>query len=550
MINPHRSAIFQLSHNYVSDYMALSPLLSTISGISGNDHRIDDFSQEGFNAIANLMKTTLEKLASLDPFDDIDRIAKRMMQERLNVSLNLLEYGEWQIGWNVVASPPSMIRMAIDLMPRKTDTDIANLTARFSSLPAAYDLWFSEIYRLAKAGKATAKRQVLGVVAQLEIFGNGGCISIASEIDPQRKDVSLQSAALKADESSFETARKLRDEYLPLANSIDAFGQERYSMWTHFYLGAELNLRDTYDHAMDDFESANVQIWPLAREILPTAQSLLEVVEFLDRDPHYQIEGVDEWLVKLKSLTEGAFKAIEGVYFDIPKEIRQCDVRLAPEGSSVPAYYTPPSEDFSRPGVTWYSTLGKRTFNWWRTPLLSHHESVPGHHLQMAKLAYEGDRLSRFQRTEFMEGYGEGWATYAEDFMNEIGAYEEPALKFAYLLSNLSKNALILMDIGLHLGYEDMFGQVWTAESAKIFLEERTLVEKVRAERAVNRCLGFPGQFLCYQVGKNFWSKVREDAKERLGSNFELHKFHTHALSLGPMGLDQFVQEMSGWDGN
>ena len=96
---------------------------------------------------------------------------------------------------------------------------------------------------------------------------------------------------------------------------------------------------------------------------------------------------------------------------DIDERIKFCDARLAPEGSAAAPYYQPPSEDLSRPGTTWFPTQGKNVFNWWRIPTMWYHEAVSGHHLQIATVIIEKDRLSRFQRTDaWTSGHGEGWA--------------------------------------------------------------------------------------------------------------------------------------------
>ena len=91
------------------------------------------------------------------------------------------------------------------------------------------------------------------------------------------------------------------------------------------------------------------------------------------------------------------------------------------------------------------------------------------------------------------------------------------------------------------------FGKIWNAESARACLIERALLEPEFASSEVDRYLGIPGQAISYKVGERVWMEVREAAKGRLGSTFDLKGFHAHALGMGPMGLDPFAAEMALW---
>ena len=107
---------------------------------------------------------------------------------------------------------------------------------------------------------------------------------------------------------------------------------------------------------------------------------------------------------------------------------------IAPPGGAAAMYYTGPTEDFSRPGRTWYPTLGKTRFPLWGEVSICYHEGVPGHHLQVAQVRYLADTLSRFQRTlAGTSGHGEGWALYAERLMGELGYLDDPAYELGML---------------------------------------------------------------------------------------------------------------------
>jgi uncharacterized protein (DUF885 family) len=391
---------------------------------------------------------------------------------------------------------------------------------------------------------------VNATIGQLETFSKGAFQSVAKKFDPTGENSSLLDAAKQAESACLETANWLRDSYLPKADPKDGVGEERYKIWARHFTGADLNLRDTYEWGIAQLEEINARMKRAADRLYPNASSLREVADRLEKDPRYTVEGEAELLRKLSDFIAKAVERLDGKEFDIDPRIKNCEARLAPEGSASAAYYMGPSEDLSRPGTTWYPTMGRKTFGWWHIVSTWYHEAVPGHHLQVATTKINTERLTRFQRNRvWVSGYGEGWALYAERLMDELGAFEDPGFEMGYLSAQGLRAARVVVDIGMHCGYKDFNGEVWNAESAFKILHERALLDEISARSEVDRYLGWPGQAISYKVGERFMMESREDAKRRLGSKFELKKFHSYVLNLGPMGLDPFKAEMAAWNG-
>ena len=547
----YRSEIFEISDVFIDEAAALSPMDCTYLGNGVNQDKLDDFSIAGAETIANLARQTLKKLAVMHPIDEIDRIAKTVMIERLESQLALHDSQEGFVLWNVLTSPPSNIRSIFELMPKNSSQDFENIASRLRAVETAHAQWLETISTVAKAGKTTAQRQVRGVIEQLENYANGGYSKMCTNFDPDNTYPDLHAAAKSAEESSARTALYLKNEYMKIANPEDAVGAERYSVWARFFTGAQLDLRATYEWGVADLKAINDRMWVLAEQIKPGAKTLREVADVLDHDPKYVIEGKENVIKYLQDFTDAAISRMDGEFFEIDERIKICEARLAPEGSASAPYYNPPSEDLSRPGTTWIPMLGKDHVSSWHLVSTWYHEAVPGHHLQVATATIERDRLTRFQRTAaWISGYGEGWALYAERFMNELGAFDEPGIEMGYLSAQALRAARIVVDIGMHLGYTDFDGNVWNAESSRKLLNEQALLDEDHSRSETDRYLGWPGQAISYKVGERVWMKAREDAQTRLGAYFNMKKFHTYALKIGPMGLDPFAAEMANWDGN
>jgi len=547
----YRSEIFELSDTYIDQSAAMSPMSCTYLGKDINQDKLDDLSIAGMAKAATLTREVLKKLQALTPIDEIDRIAKTVMEERLSSSLALHDSQEEHVLWNVLTSPPSNIRSIFELMPKKREKDFANIALRLIAVETAHKQWISTISEVAKSGKTTAQRQVRGVITQLESYANGGYNQMCKNFDPDGQYPAIHSAAQVAEKSSAQTAAYLKNEYMAIANPSDAVGADRYAVWSRYFTGAKLDLRATYEWGMADLKAINERMWVLAEQIKPGAKSLREVADVLDHDPRYVIKGKENVIKFLQDFTDAAIKRMDGEFFEIDERIKICEARLAPEGSASAPYYNPPSEDLSRPGTTWIPMLGKDEVSSWHLVSTWYHEAVPGHHLQVATVTIEKERLTRFQRTAaWISGYGEGWALYAERFMNELGAFDEPGIEMGYLSAQALRAARIVVDIGMHLGYTDFDGNVWNAESSRKLLNEQALLDEAHSRSETDRYLGWPGQAISYKVGERVWMAAREDAKARLGSAFNMKKFHTYALKIGPMGLDPFAAEMALWDGH
>jgi uncharacterized protein (DUF885 family) len=435
-------------------------------------------------------------------------------------------------------------------MSHESAEDIANVTARLKALDLAFTQWSSKLATLSSQGKTTARRQVEGVIDQLGQHAEGGYEAMAKRFDPENKYPELHAAALDAQGACRKLAIFLKNDYLPKATPTDAVGEERYAMWARYFTGANLNLRETYEWGVADLKRINDRMWKVAEKIEPGATSLREVADILDNDPKYFIKDKEGIVAFLQEFTDKTIERMNGEYFEVDDRIKTCETRYAPDGSGTAPYYNPPSEDLSRPGTTWIPSQGTEGFTWWHLISTWYHEAVPGHHLQCATTTIEKDRLSRYQRTSaWISGYGEGWALYAERFMDELGAFDEPGIEMGYLSNQALRAARVVVDIGIHLGYKDENGNVWSADTVKDVLFEKALQSDAIAASERDRYLGLPGQAISYKVGERVWMQAREDAKARLGDKFTLKKFHTFALRIGPMGLDPFAEELKNWDG-
>jgi uncharacterized protein (DUF885 family) len=255
----------------------------------------------------------------------------------------------------------------------------------------------------------------------------------------------------------------------------------------------------------------------------------------------------------MQELSDQALADLRGVHFDIPDELMRLECKVAPPGGGTGAYYTGPSDDFSRPGRMWWSVPADREeFQTWREVSTVYHEGAPGHHLQVATAVHQAESLNRFQRLlAWVPGYGEGWALYAERLMREFGYLDDDGDLMGMLDAHLFRAARVIVDIGMHLkltipagaGFHE--GERWTPDLATEFMTTRTVTDPVQVRDEIDRYLGWPGQAPAYKLGERLWLSARDDLQARHGASFSLKDFHMAALRMGPMGLDTLRERLA-----
>jgi uncharacterized protein (DUF885 family) len=551
--------IYEIADDYVERSAALDPIGATGDGIAGHEHELTDYSPEGAEARVALARETLVALDAASVAGDRDRIAAEMMRERLDLAVSQYEQGEELRDLRVLGSPLQSIRQCFDLMSYETPDDWAVVAERMTGVRDSLASFRAALEAGAREGLLAARRQALACAVQAETWGGLNSDepffrTVAeryTESSNGTLGASLSRAADDATAAYAEIAAWLRDTYAPLALERDAVGADRYRLQARLFCGMELDLAETYEWGWDELYRIEHAMREVGERILP-GEGIQSVLSYLETDEHRVIEGVTEFQTWLQNLIDSSIRELNGTHFDLAEPLQRCEAMIAPPGGSAAMYYTGPSEDFSRPGRTWYPTLGKTRFPLWREVSICYHEAVPGHHLQIAQVRYLADELSRFQRTGgFVSGHGEGWALYAERLMGELGYLADPAFELGMLSAQAMRAVRVIVDIGMHLELpipaRERYhpGERWNADIALPFVIERSCFPEDFMKSEVDRYLGLPGQAISYKVGEREWLAARADAQNRKGAAFDLKEFHSFALDLGGMGLAQLRRELA-----
>lgn len=547
------SAIDAIAEAYTTKLAALDPLSATGFGLSGYDHLMTDYSPSGHAERADLDRATLRELELATPTDATDQVTLAAMRDRLGLRVELFDAREYAADLNVIASPLQELREVLDLMPTDTADDWATIASRISKVPDAVRGYIASLREGVRTGLVPAALQVGEGIKQAEELADPASsffVSFTAGATPDGAAATgalahdLERAGRDAAEAYGELVRFLADELAPHAPSADAVGRERYARFSRAFVGAEVDLDETYEWGLEELQRMADEQDAITAEIAGPGATIADAVAKLNADPAYTLHGtraLQEWM---QTTADAVISALDGVHFDIPEPIKTIECLIAPTQTGG-IYYTGPSDNFSRPGRMWWSVPpGVTEFTTWSEKTTVHHEGVPGHHLQVAQQVLVRDQLNSWRRLVlWTSGHGEGWALYAERLMEEFGFMTDPGDRLGLLDGQRLRAARVVLDIGVHLGKpapERWGGGIWDANKAWDFLRANANMDEAFLRFELNRYLGWPGQAPSYKVGQRLWEQARataEQAARSRGEEFSLKDFHTRALNLGSVPL-------------
>ncbi|MEU9416493.1 DUF885 domain-containing protein [Streptomyces sp. NPDC051000] len=551
----------QVADAYVDDLIAIDPITGTYLGVAESSRRLPDFSPAGRAAVAELARTTLDRLDAAERLPgadtDAERRCARLLRERLTAELGVYEADEDLRAVSNLHSPAHSVREIFTLTPADTEQDWAAIAERLRAVPAAF-AGYRESLRLGlDRGLYGGPRPTATFIGQLTTWaGEGGdgerdFFGKFAADGPESLRAELDEAAAAATAAVVALRDWMSEVYAPaVADAPDTVGRERYARWSRYFNGTDLDLDEAYAYGWAEYHRLLAEMKAEADKILPGSNPW-DALRHLDEHGTH-IEGVDEVRAWLQGLMDEAIENLDGTHFELAERVKKVESMIAPPGGAAAPYYTNPSEDFSRPGRTWLPTMGQTRFPVYDLVSTWYHEGVPGHHLQLAQWTHVADQLSRYQASVgLVSANAEGWALYAERLMDELGYLKDAEQRLGYLDCQMMRAARVIVDIGMHLELEipadSPFhpGERWTVELAQEFFGLHSGRPGDFVESELTRYLSMPGQAIGYKLGERAWLLGRDNARAAHGESFDLKAWHMAALSQGSLGLDDLVDELS-----
>jgi uncharacterized protein (DUF885 family) len=268
--------------------------------------------------------------------------------------------------------------------------------------------------------------------------------------------------------------------------------------------------------------------------------SFQEFLTFLRTDPRFYYSKADDLAAGYSYIAKRADGKLPELFAELPRN--SYGIKVIPDyeaPAQTTAYYQPGAADGSRAGLYMINTYKLDTRPKYEMEALTLHESVPGHHLQIAR-SQELKGLPEFRRNGGYTAYVEGWGLYAESLGTEMGFYTDPYSKFGQLTYEMWRACRLVVDTGMH-----EFG--WSRQQAIDFMKENTAKAENDIIVEIDRYIVWPGQALAYKIGELKIKELRAKASRELGPRFDVRTFHNAVLDDGPLPLDLLETRINAW---
>ena len=268
--------------------------------------------------------------------------------------------------------------------------------------------------------------------------------------------------------------------------------------------------------------------------------SFQDFLVFLRTDPQFYYDNADDlynaYLATSKRIDPELVKLF-GNLPRMPYGVKPIPDAIAPDTTT--AYYSRPSADGSRAGIYWVNLYRPEVRPKYEIEVLSVHEAMPGHHLQIA-LQQELGEMPNFRRYGGFTAFVEGWGLYSEALGYDLGLYQDPYSRFGQLTYEMWRAVRLVVDTGMHY-------KGWTRQQAIDFFKNNAAKTELDIINEIDRYIGNPGQALAYKIGQLRMMTIRQRAEIALGDNFDVRAFHDELLGAGALPLDLLERRMDDW---
>ncbi len=536
-----------------------APEWATYVGEPGQNDRLSDMSLE---AIARRKKETVCQLEVLKKISSLglkgeDKINYELAQRNLEVAVEGQKFDSEYLVLDQLGGPHQALADLLNAMPTANLKDYLNMIARLDLFPAFVDQ--DEILlREGLKRKVTAVRQFLAAVPPqidhlvTENVDDSPLYQVFKNMGPNFSESEKQNVQRLAKESLktrvYPRLQKFKkfvvEEYIPGARESIAQtdlpnGKAWYAYNVKTQTTTDLTPDQLHELGLKEVERISEEMKKL-RDQMHYKGSAEDFNKFLLTDSQFYYTNKEDLLSGYRSIAKKIDPELPKLFKELPR--LTYGVREMPEykaKESPGAYYEEGSISAGRAGFFTANTYDLKARPKWSMEALTMHESVPGHHLQIA-IGQEVKGLPKFRTEAGYTAFVEGWGLYAERLGEEMGFYKDPYSKYGELTYEMWRAVRLVVDTGMH-------AKSWSRQKAIDFMKSRLPKSQLEVEVEIDLYVTWPGQALAYKVGQLKFLELRARAQAALGDKFNVRDFHDEVLRHGALPMDVLEKVMTEW---
>ena len=538
--------------------LAADPMLASRLGDRRYNRTWRDDSFEAIEARDQDMRDFLRRLLEIDSaaLDSENQLNYELFRRQLTTAVERQQFGGHMLPFSHRGGIQNLESRA-DLLRFESADDYRDWLARLAEVKTLV----KQQIALAEAGieaglvppRALAGRIPSQIAAQLveepedspffRLFDNLPDTLDAAEREAIRKD-----ALTTIDKQVLPAYKRLASwferVYLPAArDSVGLSALPDGGAWYEFlarhYTTTEMTPDEIHRLGLDEVKRIRDQMMEIIAEV-EFEGDFRAFLTFLRTDSRFYFDDpqdlYDAYLATCKRIDPELVRLF-GKLPRMPYGVRPIPDSIAPDTTT--AYYTRPAADGSRAGIYWVNLYKPEVRPAYEIEVLSVHEAMPGHHLQLALQQELGD-LPKFRRYSGFTAFTEGWGLYSESLGYELGLYTDPYSRFGALTYDMWRAVRLVVDTGIHY-------KGWTREQAIDFFKANAAKTEHDIVNEIDRYIGNPGQALAYKIGQLKILELRRTAEAQLGENFDVRAFHDELLGAGALPLDLLENRMNAW---
>ncbi len=523
---------------------------------SGN-HLWTDMSPEAFASRYQQEGNFAQQLEQIEPatLSSSGRVNRSMLLRLIRDSRTAYEDGLHLIAIDMRSGPQHRHSM-IERLPLATLQDFEDWLARLRAMPEQLMQYQQLLERGIAEDRVQAQIVMSRVPGQIENLLEGVATDspffkafqnipsdISSTENTRLRQEAAQIIAEQINPALASLLAFLQRDYLPVAREpgIGSLtgGKQLYARLAQHYTTTELTPDEIHEIGLQEVARIRTEMLAVIEEV-GFDGDIAAFNAYLRTDPQFYYESAEALLEGYQAVSKRLDPGLVKLFGKLPRApygVRPIPDEEAPDTTT--AYYMRPAADGSRPGWYYVNLYQPEVRPKFEMEVLSVHESVPGHHLQIA-LAQELTDLPEFRRNSGFTAFIEGWGLYSERLGYDMGLYTDPYSRYGQLVYDMWRAVRLVVDTGMHY-----FG--WSRERAIDYFLDNAAKTEADIINEIDRYIGWPGQALAYKIGQLKMLELRAEAEAALGEAFDIRAFHDQLLGAGATPLDVLEARMDQW---